>query len=222
MATGAALGAGQDALLNGGNVNGLDILTGAIGGAAAPGRARVPDDPIGPRINELKNQGHAPGRHLEPDDTTLQVRLGTTMTNPDGTPKTYTSASNNAGHVKSNNHIDPLTGTTVDGDTGNAHKCGPYATRYNDPKDLVAVDNYMQDYIKTHGAAPPAATPIADILGPDGYKRFTGFYKDPTNPSQYLPVDFQGGTIVAIYVPDGNGGYKLLTSYPNPAPGRHP
>jgi DNA-binding XRE family transcriptional regulator len=40
MATGAALGAGQDALLNGGNVNGLDILTGAIGGAAAPGRRK--------------------------------------------------------------------------------------------------------------------------------------------------------------------------------------
>lgn len=37
MVTGAAMGAGQDALFNGGHVNPLDVATGAIGGAAGPG-----------------------------------------------------------------------------------------------------------------------------------------------------------------------------------------
>ncbi|MFF4650881.1 WXG100 family type VII secretion target [Streptomyces sp. NPDC001380] len=46
MATGAALGAGQDALLNGGTVNPLDVATGAIGGAAGL-RRRAPMEPGG-------------------------------------------------------------------------------------------------------------------------------------------------------------------------------
>jgi RHS repeat-associated protein len=47
MATGAALGAGQDALLNNGNITGLDVLAGAIGGASSPGSGRrgIGDDP---------------------------------------------------------------------------------------------------------------------------------------------------------------------------------
>ncbi|MCX4748164.1 hypothetical protein OG455_22065 [Kitasatospora sp. NBC_01287] len=228
MIVGAGVGAGQDALFDGGNVNLLDVLSGAIGGAAGKGKgAQVDGDSLSPadaqQLAGLRNQGHAPGRHLDPDDPTLQRRLGTTITNPDGTPKTYTSSSSNAGHVKSKDHIDPLTGTTVDGDTGGVHKCGPYATRYNDPKALVDVDNYMRQKISSNGGAlPPTSTPIEDILGPSGHLKFTGFYKDPANPGQYLPVDFEGGNIIAVYVPDGNGGYNLVTSYANPAPGRHP
>ncbi|MFG2401375.1 WXG100-like domain-containing protein [Streptomyces lydicus] len=40
MVTGAALGAGQDALFNGGHINPLDVATGAIGGAAGGRQAR--------------------------------------------------------------------------------------------------------------------------------------------------------------------------------------
>ncbi|WP_035845375.1 WXG100-like domain-containing protein [Kitasatospora azatica] len=43
MATGAALGAGQDALFNGGDVNLLDVATGAVGGAAGPRGGRRPE-----------------------------------------------------------------------------------------------------------------------------------------------------------------------------------
>ncbi|MDH6706122.1 hypothetical protein P3T27_002845 [Kitasatospora sp. MAA19] len=61
-----------------------------------------------------------------------------------------------------------------------------------------------------------------DILGPEGHKRFTGFYKDPQDPSRYLPVDFEGGNIATFYEPDAHGKWHLVTSYANPAQGKHP
>ncbi|MFE6056195.1 hypothetical protein ACFQ6N_36070 [Kitasatospora sp. NPDC056446] len=219
MVAGAGLTYGYDAAFRTGPVMPLDIALGAVGAIAGPSGEKVG---TAKRIGDFDSQGHAPGRHIRVDDSALQIRLGTTMTNPDGSPKIYTPASANAGHVKSNNHIDPLTGTTVDGDNGQVHKCGPYATRYDDPADMVTVDKYVRSYLKKNGELPDVAIPIEDILGPDGHKRFTGFYKDPQNPNQYLPVNFEGGKIVAVYVPDGNGGFRLVTSYPNPAPGRHP
>jgi len=173
------------------------------------------------RVVELEQQGHAPGRHVKPDEVALQTRLGTTLTNPDGSPKTYTSASSNAGHVKSTDFIDPMTGTTQDHDHGGPHKCGPYATKYKEAEDLVAVDDYCRDYIKANGH-PPTSVQIEDVLGPEGHERFAGYYKDPTDPSKYLPVDFEGGAITVVYLDDGNGGFRLLTSYANPAPGKHP
>ncbi|MDH6706124.1 hypothetical protein P3T27_002847 [Kitasatospora sp. MAA19] len=219
MVTGAGLTYGYDATFQTGPVMPLDLVLGAVGGATGPSGKGVD---TAKRVTELGDQGHGPGRHVKASDTALQIRLGTTMTNPDGSPKIFTPASANAGHVKSRDHIDPLTGTTVDADSGGPHKCGPYATRYNDPADLVTVDKYVRKHLKQTGDLPDISTPIEDILGPDGHKRFTGFYKDPQDPSRYLPVDFEGGTIVAVYVPDGNGGHKLVTSYANPAPGKHP
>lgn len=170
-------------------------------------------------INTLRAEGHAPGRHLDPDDQALQDRLGTTKLNPDGTPKLKT-AGENAGHVSSKDFIDPLTGTTTDGVTGGMHRCGPYATKFNDPADLARADEYFRARIAAGNGADE--TPISDVLGPDGHKNLTGFYKDPSDPSKYLPVDFEGGTIRPVYRPDGAGGVKLHSMYPNPAPGKHP
>lgn len=170
-------------------------------------------------INELRTEGHAPGRHLDPDEQALQDRLGTTKFNPDGTPKLKTTGPN-IGHVSSENFVDPLTGTTTDGDTGNPHRCGPYATKFNNPADLARADDYFRAQIAAGREAGP--TPISDVLGPDGHKKLTGFYKDPSSPSQYLPVDFEGGTIRPVYAEDGVGGHDLITMFPEPAPGKHP
>ncbi|MFG3225392.1 hypothetical protein ACGF07_11530 [Kitasatospora sp. NPDC048194] len=219
MVTGAGLTYAYDATFQTGPVLPLDIVLGGVGGAAGPSGRGV--DTVR-RIAALSGEGHAPGRHVKATDAALKTRLGTTIYNQDGSPKVYGPTSVNAGHVKSRDHIDPLTGTTVDGDHGGVHKCGPYATRYSDPADLVTVDKYMRKYIREHGEAPRDPVPIEDILGPEGHKRFTGFYKDPQDPNQYLPVDFEGGNIVAIYVKDANGHYDLLTSYANPARGKHP
>ena len=170
-------------------------------------------------ITELRTEGHAPGRHLDPDDQTLKDRLGTTRLNPNGTPKLKTEGPN-VGHVSSENFVDPLTGTTTDGVTGNPHACGPYATKFNNPEDMARADDYFRPQLAAGTIPGPA--PISEILGPTGHRDLTGFYKDPADPSKYLPVDFEGGTIRPVYQPDGSGGFKLHTMYPEPIPGKHP
>ncbi|WP_328538103.1 hypothetical protein [Streptomyces sp. NBC_00344] len=176
------------------------------------------------RIKELDDrqggQGHAPGRHLYPDDEALRNRLGTVQTDTGGTPKVYGPNSSNPGLLKSENNIDPLTGTTVDGVHGGSHRVGPYATRFDNAEDMVRADAYFRDELARTGA-PPAETSIDDVLGIDGYRRLTGYYRDPINPDNFLPVDFEGGTIQPVYrMHDGK--WKLHTMFTNPAPGRHP
>lgn len=194
-------------------------LTGKLRAILDPDAEPQPAADVQNHINALRAEGHAPGRHLDPDEQALQDRLGTTKLNPDGTPKLKT-AGPNAGHVSSENFIDPLTGTTTDGETGNPHRCGPYATKFNNPEDLARADDYFR--IQIAAGTGVNATPISDILGPDGHMRLTGFYKDPSDPSRYLPVDFEGGTIRPLYRPNGSGGLKLITMFPEPVPGRHP
>ncbi|GHC72390.1 hypothetical protein [Streptomyces cinnamoneus] len=179
------------------------------------------------RIKKLDDrqggEGHAPGRHHVPDDATLKRRLGDPQLNADGTPKLLGPASDNVGHVKSQNNIDPLTGTTVDGVTGNPHRVGAYSTRFNNAEDMVRADEYFRNYIDTHGAPPDGPVPISDILGPEGHQRLTGFYRNPGKLDEFLPADFENGTITAVYRGDfSNGSYHLYTMYPNPALGRHP
>lgn len=170
-------------------------------------------------IAQLRTEGHAPGRHLDPDDQTLQTRLGTTKLNPDGTPKIKTEGPS-VGHVSSENFVDPLTGTTTDGVTGGAHRCGPYATRFNNPEDMARADDYFRAQIAAGN--DPVFTPISEVLGPDGHKQLTGFYKDPTDPTTYLTVDFEGGTIRPVYRVNASGHFDLITMFPEPAVGKHP
>ncbi|MFF4816570.1 hypothetical protein ACFY2K_18460 [Kitasatospora sp. NPDC001309] len=80
----------------------------------------------------------------------------------------------------------------------------------------------MRKYIRENRRPLNSPVPIEDILGPDGHKRFTGFYKDPQDPSRYLPVDFEGGEIATFYEPDAHGKRHLVTSYANPAAGKYP
>jgi hypothetical protein len=170
-------------------------------------------------LDDLRVEGHAPGRHLDPGEQALKDRLGATKFNPDGTPK-LKAAGPNVGHVASENFVDPLTGSTTDGVTGNAHLCGPYATKFNNPQDMARADDYFRKQLAA--GTLPGPTPITDVLGPSSHGDLTGFYKDPADPSKYLPVDFEGGTIRPVYRPDGSGGFKLHTMFPEPAPGKHP
>ncbi|WP_051877526.1 hypothetical protein [Streptomyces natalensis] len=178
------------------------------------------------QINKLDDrqggEGHAPGRHLYPKDDALIRRLGTPMADGSGNLKLYGPASPNVGHVKSENNVDPLTGTTTDGVSGGVHRVGGCATRFDNAEDLVKVDAYARKYIAEHGTPPSHEIPISGILGPDGHKRLSGFYRNPQKPSEFLPVDFEGGTIKAVYKYKKDYGYYLVTMYPNHAPGRHP
>ncbi|NUR62989.1 MAG: hypothetical protein HOV87_30690, partial [Catenulispora sp.] len=200
---------------------------GAATAAAAKARAKVAEDAVRGRaeaeqklrIDELRTQGHGPQRHLDPDDATLQRRLGTTEYNADGTVK-LKQGGPNVNHVASKDWIDPETGTTIDAETGGPHRCGAVATRFDDAGDMVKVDDYVRKHIADHGA-PPTEIPIKDVLGEDGHKRLTGFYKDPSDPSKYLPVDFEGGNITPVYK-HVDGKWIARTIFPNPRFGRHP
>ena len=142
------------------------------------------------------------------------------LTDTNGTPKVYGPNSSYPGLLKSENNIDPLTGTTVDGVHGRAHRVGPFATRFDDAQDMVRADAYFRDEIARTGELP-TETPIDQVLGAGAEKRFSGFYRDPANPSTFKQVDFTGGTINPVYkLHDGN--YVLHTMFANPTPGRHP
>ncbi|MFJ7324945.1 hypothetical protein ACIQVN_01675 [Streptomyces cyaneofuscatus] len=204
--------------------------SGSHGDAPDPSPGGAGDQPMDPkvveeRIKELDDrqggQGHAPGRHLHPDDQALTDRLGTALRDSNGAPKLYGPNSNYPGLVKSENNIDPLTGTAVDGVTGRTHRVGAFATRFDNAEDMARADDYFRDEMARTGSEAQE-TSIKDVLGPGAEGRFTGYYRDPANLNEFKQVDFEGGTILPVYrqLPDGT--YRLHTMFANPAPGRHP
>ncbi|MEU5882815.1 hypothetical protein [Spirillospora sp. NPDC047279] len=181
--------------------------------AAALSKAKVTE-----RIDALRKAGpgaHGVQRHLDPTDDDLKRRLGTPKYNDDGSPKLKN------GFVVTKDKIDPMTGTTKDGVTGKLHKVGPYATKFNDPKTFQNVEGVLRmralksgDYVQK--------VPIEELLGKNGHKHFTGYFIDPNSPGNYLPINFKGGAIKAIFKKDANGNLYPYTMYPDPAPGVHP
>jgi hypothetical protein len=45
---------------------------------------------------------------------------------------------------------------------------------------------------------------------------------DPSDPSKYMPVGFEDGTIRPVYLASCSGGHDLITMFPESAPGKHP
>ncbi|WP_328903067.1 hypothetical protein OHR86_26980 [Streptomyces sp. NBC_00441] len=209
------------------DANGSD--TSSQDGATDTTAAGKPEKPVDPkvaeRIKELDDrqggEGHAPGRHLTPDDQALVDRLGTVLRDSNGAPKLYGPQSSYPGLVKSENNVDPLTGTTTDGVTGQTHRVGAFATRFDDAADMVRADAYFRAEMERTGRLAREA-PIEDVLGAGANERFTGYYRDPANLDNFKPVDFEGGTIVPVYKELPNGQYQLHTMFANPARGRHP
>ncbi|MDK0521996.1 hypothetical protein [Streptomyces sp. ML-6] len=200
---------------------GLDDAAHGADDAAQPTDPKAVDERIKELDDRQGGQGHAPGRHLYPNDQVLTDRLGTVLRDSNGAPKLYGPNSNYPGLVKSENNVDPLTGTTVDGVTGGIHRVGAFATRFDNAEDMVRADAYFREEMARTGSEP-METSISDVLGPGAEKRFTGYYRDPANLNEFKPVNFEGGTIVPVYrlLPDGQ--YRLHTMFANPAPGRHP
>jgi hypothetical protein len=165
------------------------------------------------RLQTLRLEGHGPQRHHDPTDEQLAARVGTPKI--DASTGEFVRKAN--GLVASENHIDPMTGTTTDGVLGGVHKCGDYATRFDTAEDFVAADRYMRQIASDNGEAAVRA-PISEVLGPDAHERLTGVLHDPDNPAQLRSVDFQDGTIVAIYQRDAGRALTLYTMYPDPVP----
>lgn len=192
---------------------------------------------IDARVEELSKQGHGVGRHLNVTDQQLKDRLGTPVLQ--GPAHNQTVAKHPAtGYVQSTNKVDPLHGPAgtpgrptppdlyYDGEKGapHKHKCDSYSTAFKDNESFVYADQYARtrlDPSRTDRQVVEFSP--SDAWGPGGHTgKFRGYYIDPENPLNhdgsinYKDVNFKNATIKAIYEPDGNGGFKLHTMFPEP------
>ncbi|MEV0371387.1 hypothetical protein AB0I10_16430 [Streptomyces sp. NPDC050636] len=197
------------------------------------------------RVDGLRRQGHGPQRHLDPTDDMLKDRLGKPIAVRDGSGNHLRDSDGNLrynhqdGYIQTNEKIDPahgpdakerLQGGDLYMDAENPsrrHKCDVFSTGFNRDQDDAfmhadlhgrsQLDHSNQDRqfirFQPEGAWGPG----------EHHERFRGFYIDPNNPVDgatkginYKPVNFQGAGILAIYDPDGRGGHKLVTMYPEP------
>jgi hypothetical protein len=148
------------------------------------------------------------------------------------------------GYIQSQNKIDPVHGpdarSRLQGDDlykdadnpQRRHKCGNFSTGFGPDQGeaYVYAEHHARSKIDPHSTQDPQVVrvPPEEAWGPgDHSDRFRGYYIDPQNPVDqagnvnYKPVDFQGAEILAVYRRDGNGGYKLVTMYPEPDPARN-
>jgi hypothetical protein len=190
------------------------------------------------RIDGLRNQGHGPQRHLDPTDDMLKTRLGTptppNMVN--GQPSYHKMP---GGYIQTQNKIDPAHGpnpaSRLSGnalymdaeDPSRRHKCDAFSTAFKPGEE----EAFMYADLHARGRLDPTKTgrqtiefSPTDAWGPGNghHRRFRGFYIDRNAPVDsggninYKPVDFRDAKLVAVYDPDGKGGHKLVTMFPQP------
>ncbi|MFJ5883184.1 hypothetical protein [Kitasatospora cineracea] len=192
---------------------------------------------IGERVDELEGQGHGVGRHLKVTDQQLKDRLGTPVMQGPAHAQTV-AKDRTTGYVQSTNKIDPLHGPDArtrlsppdlyyDGDRGapHRHKCDSYSTAFKDEESFVYADHYARSRLDpTRTDRQVIEFSPHEAWGPGGHTgKFRGYYIDPENPIghdgsiNYKDVNFKDAKIKAVYEPDGNGGHKLHTIFPEPA-----
>lgn len=210
-----------------------------IPGQSVPGKKplrQLYNRRIDSRVDELNMQGHGVGRHLNVTDQQLKDRLGTPVMQGPAHNQTV-AKDRETGYVQSTNKIDPLHGPDaknrisppdlyIDGDRGapHKHKCGSHSTAFTDNESFVYADHFARTKLDPHDPEPQLIEfSPSDAWGPGGHTgKFRGYYIDPENPLNhdgsinYKDVNFKNATIKAIYEPDGNGGHKLHTMYPEP------
>ncbi|AUG78458.1 hypothetical protein CFP65_3670 [Kitasatospora sp. MMS16-BH015] len=192
---------------------------------------------IDERVEELRSQGHGVGRHLDVTDQQLKDRLGTPVM--EGPQHNRTVAKDpNTGYVRSTDKVDPLHGPPgtpgrptppdlyYDAEKGppNRHRCESYSTAFKDNESYVYADEYARSRLDPSwpGRQVVEFAP-SDAWGPGGHTgKFRGYYIDPDQPFDhngavnYKEVNFKNATVKAVYEPDGNGGFKLHTMFPEP------
>jgi SPP1 gp7 family putative phage head morphogenesis protein len=153
------------------------------------------------RFAELTAQGHGPQRHE--GSVTRQMLIDRVLRG-----------------------IDPMTGTRVDGVTGRPHRAPPIASRITSPETFVAAESYLRrtpEYRAARDAAlfEPAyrrgsflvVVPLENALGPD-YLRFVEGVR--IDGGGAVVVDFDHGTLMAIFRHIPGGEPVLVTMYPMP------
>lgn len=129
--------------------------------------------------------------------------------------------------------IDPITGTTTDGVTGGTHNTVRSATRITNEADFVAAEALIRrspDYraardeaMSRMGPLPKTtfevSVPIEDVLGTDFQNAVEGVRRlgSVKNPTGIQTVDFDGGTVAAIFELLPSGEPILVTMFPTGA-----
>ncbi|MFF4950922.1 hypothetical protein ACWC2K_25465 [Streptomyces chattanoogensis] len=146
------------------------------------------------------------------------------------------------GYVQSEKKVDPVHGPNAKERLGDdaymdaenpskRHKCDSFSTGFKEDQGeaFMYADEHARGRIDGDRTRIPNSNrhevvfSPEDAWGPGDHRdKFRGFYIDPDNPVNgdqsinYKPVDFQHAKIKAIYAPDGNGGHKLVTMFPEP------
>ena len=170
-------------------------------------RRREVDAFVANRFAELEAQGHGPQRHE--GAVTRQMLEDRVM----------------LGH-------DPMTRDRTDGvHTGRDHRVPEIASRIASEADYVAADAIIRRNPNFASELNLAASrpvkpvrrfrvevPIEDALGPDFARRVEGVERDGdfgASNAYPVEVDFQGGTVIAVYTLRPDGSVDLYTMYPN-------
>lgn len=168
-------------------------------------RSRQADLMIASRFAKLEAEGHGPQRHE--GAVTRQMLEDRVL-----------------------RHFDPMTGTTTDGVTGGPHKGGRTATRITNEAAFVGAESFIRrssEYQVLHDEAlsrfgqQPQTTftvslPIEDVLGPDFRNAVEGVRRlgSNKNPKGAESVDFDGGSVTAVYALQPMGNPFLITLFP--------
>ncbi|MFH8380096.1 hypothetical protein ACH4E7_04025 [Kitasatospora sp. NPDC018058] len=111
---------------------------------------------------------------------------------------------------KRNQHGDPMN-----------HTCDRFSTAFKDNESYMYAELHARERIPS---SPPYEVKFSpkDVWGRGGHEgMFRGYYIDPGNPMtngriNYRDVNFKDAEIIAVYRPDGKGGFKLHTMFPQP------
>lgn len=190
---------------------------------------KAKDEVVDKRIAELRNEGHGPQRHLDPNQQAIDSRA-LHKTNPERM-KPGTAAVRNE-------HDPPDTGL---------HQASDEATKFKNADDYVVADANARDYFRAHGGDPKGVVPYPDALpgvtpgsAVEGSRLKAGsavktdlplkgggrsanpdydnidqaqLNAETTADTEPIPgADFQKG--VFAYYEDVNGKFKMKTMYP--------
>lgn len=156
------------------------------------------------RFADLSTQGHGPQRH---ERAVTRAML----------------------EARVQRGIDPMTGTRVDGETGDRYRAPSAASRFTTPEAFVAAETYVRSTPAYRSARDAAlfdptyqrgffevAIPIEDALGRNLLAEVEGVVL--TGPrSSMVPlgtVNFEGGLVIARFRISAGGEPQLITMFP--------
>ncbi|QDC10935.1 GDP-mannose 4,6-dehydratase [Oceanicola sp. D3] len=125
--------------------------------------------------------------------------------------------------------IDPMSGTTIDAVTGKKHRKPRKATKINTPTDYVRLYDHIAGELRDelldkarlarYGGEKifKMEFPINDVFKGNVNQRMRGYAKvSRRKPQGVVPLDFEGGAILAFFRFRDDGTFGLYSMFPEP------